>query len=190
VVLGGDHGVTIPILDALDQVGRPVHVVQIDAHIDWRDDVGGVRRGYSSPMRRASEKRAVTGITQLGIRAIGSARRGEVEAAEGYGARIITAESLHAHGFDQALDAIPRGRDVYLTIDADGLDPAEMPAVMAPTPGGLRFAQLAPFLRDLARQHRVVAVDLVELAPAFDLANGVSAVTAGRILLNVLGASV
>lgn len=51
VILGGDHGVTIPVLDALDAVGEPVHVLQIDAHLDWREEVDGVRRGYSSPLR-------------------------------------------------------------------------------------------------------------------------------------------
>lgn len=192
VVLGGDHGVTIPALDALDAVGEPVHVVQIDAHIDWREEVRGVRRGYSSPMRWASTKRAVSGITQIGIRAIGSARRGELAAAEAYGATILGAERLHQLGAgatDAVLSTIPEGRAVYLTIDADGIEPAEMPAVMAPTPGGLRYTQLAPLFRALARRHRIVGVDLVEIAPAFDLPNGVSCVAAGRLLVNILGAS-
>ena len=189
VVLGGDHGVTIPALDALDAVGEPVHVVQIDAHIDWRDDVRGARRGYSSPMRRASEKSAVAGITQVGMRAIGSARRAEVEAARAYGARIVTAEEVHSAGIAPILDSVPEGRAVYLTIDADGIDPSEMPAVMAPTPGGLRFAQLLPLVRALARRHRIVGVDLVEVAPAFDPPNGMTCVAAGRLLVNILGAS-
>src|SRR5262245_45565283 len=77
LILGGDHGVTIPVLDGLHAVGEPVHVFHIDAHLDWREDVGGVRRGYSSPLRRASAKPAVSGMTQIGLRAIGSARRGE-----------------------------------------------------------------------------------------------------------------
>jgi agmatinase len=189
VVLGGDHGVTIPVLDALDALRQPVHVLQIDAHIDWREEVRGVRRGYSSPMRWASTRTAVSGMTQVGIRAIGSARRAEVEAARAYGSRIVTAEEFHAAGAAAVLASIPEGRAVYLTIDADGLDPAEMPAVMAPTPGGVRFHQLAPLLREVARRHRIVGIDLVEVAPAFDLANGVSCVTAGRLLLNLLGAS-
>src|SRR5271170_1118956 len=52
--LGGDHGVTIPLLDALDAVGETVHVFHVDAHLDWRKEVGGVPRGYSSPLRWAS----------------------------------------------------------------------------------------------------------------------------------------
>jgi agmatinase len=192
VILGGDHGVTIPVFDALDAIGEPVHVLQIDAHLDWREDVGGVRRGYSSPLRWASTRPAVAGMTQVGLRAIGSARRQEVEAARAYGSHLITAERFHAEGMgamDAVLATIPKGRAVYVTIDADGLDPAEMPGVMAPTPGGLRFHQVAPLLRAVARRHRVVGMDVVEVAPSFDSANGVTCVTAGRLILNVLVAS-
>jgi agmatinase len=189
VILGGDHGITIPVLDALDAVGEPVHVLQIDAHLDWREEVDGVRRGYSSPLRWASTLPVVSGMTQVGLRAIGSARRREVEAARAYGSHLITAERVHAEGIEIVLATIPAGRAVYVTIDADGLDPAEMPGVMAPTPGGLRFYQVAPLLRAVARRHRVVGMDVVEVAPAFDLANGITCVTAGRLILNVLVAS-
>src|SRR5579862_3739016 len=79
-IIGGDHGVTIPALDALDAVGEPVYVVHIDAHLDWREEVGGVTRGYSSPLRWASTRPWILGMTQIGMRATGSARRGEVEA--------------------------------------------------------------------------------------------------------------
>ena len=189
VILGGDHGITIPVLDALDATDEPVHVLQIDAHLDWREDVDGVRRGYSSPLRWASTRPAVAGMTQVGLRAIGSARRQEVEAARAYGSHLITAERIHVEGIEPVLATIPQGRAVYVTIDADGLDPAEMPGVMAPTPGGLRFHQVAPLLRAVARRHRVVGMDIVEVAPSFDSANGVTCVTAGRLILNVLVAS-
>lgn len=189
VVLGGDHGVTIPVLDALDAVGEPVHVLHVDAHLDWREEVGGVRRGYSTPLRWASRVPAVSGMTQVGLRAIGSARREEVKAAADYGSHLVTAERIHAEGTEPVLATIPAGRAVYVTIDADGLDPSEMPAVMAPTPGGITFRQLAPLLRAVARRHRVVGLDLVEVAPAFDSPNGVTCITAGRLILNVIGAS-
>lgn len=189
VVLGGDHGVTIPVLDALDAVGEPVHVFHVDAHLDWREDVGGVRRGYSSPLRWASRLECISGMTQVGLRGIGSARRQEVEAARAYGSRLVTAEEFHADGPQAVLAAVPEGVPVYVTIDADGLDPTEMPAVMAPTPGGLYYRQLAPLLRAIARQNRVVGMDIVEIAPSYDYANGLTCVTAGRLILNVLAAS-
>lgn len=189
IVLGGDHGVTIPVVDALDAVGEPVHILHIDAHLDWREEVGGVRRGYSSPLQWASKLRAVSGMTQIGLRAIGSARAREVQAARAYGSHLFSAEDIHARGMDPVLATIPEGRPVYVTIDADGLDPTEMPAVMAPTPGGIYFRQLAPLLRAVARRNRIVGMDIVEIAPSYDFANGLTCIGAGRLILNVLGAS-
>jgi agmatinase len=188
-VLGGDHGVTIPILDALQAVGQPLHIVHIDAHLDWRAEVHGVRGGYSSPLYRASRKDWICGMTQIGMRGTGSARRAELEAARAYGSRIFTAERVHADGLSPVLETIPPGAPIYVTIDADGIDPTEAPGVMAPVPGGLRFAQIAPFLRELARRHRIVGLDVVEIAPSFDATNGITCITAGRLIVNALGAS-
>jgi len=188
-VLGGDHGVTIPVLDALDAVGSPVYIVHIDAHLDWRADIDGVTRGYSSPLYWASRKPWIRGMTQLGLRGTGSARRSEVEAAKEYGASLFTAEQIHHAGFAGVLATIPAESSLYVTIDADGLDPTEAPGVLAPVPGGLRFAQVAPFLRTLAKRHRIVGLDIVEIAPSFDASNAITCITAGRLILNVLGAS-
>jgi agmatinase len=102
-VLGGDHGVTIPVVDALDALGEPVHILHIDAHLDWREEVGGVRRGYSSPLQWASKNPAVTGMTQIGLRAVGSARSREIEAARSYGSHLVSAEQFHAEGPEPVL---------------------------------------------------------------------------------------
>ena len=189
LVLGGDHGVTIPVLDALEALGERVHVVHVDAHLDWREEVGGVRRGYSSPLRWASEKPWVSGMTQIGLRATGSARRAEVEAARRYGSRLFPAPDVHRDGIGPVLAAIPDDVPLYITIDADGLDPTVMPGVMAPAPGGLHYEQVAPMIAALARRQRVVGMDIVEIAPQFDAANGITCITAGRLLVTLLGAS-
>jgi agmatinase len=60
---------------------------------------------------------------------------------------------------------------------------------MAPAPGGVRFEQLAPLLRAVAMRQRIVGLDIVEIAPQFDQANAITAITAGRLILNALGAS-
>jgi agmatinase len=78
---------------------------------------------------------------------------------------------------------------VYISIDADGMDPAEMPGVLAPVPGGLKFTLVAYLLRETARCHRVVGMDIVEIAPMFDTPGGITCITAGRLILNLLGAS-
>ena len=109
IVLGGDHGVPIPVLRAFDGDG-PITLIQIDQHIDWRDEVNGVREGLSSTIRRASEMAHIGEIFQIGLRATGSARTEEVEAAHAYGAHLITAWELHEVGMDAVLAADPRRR--------------------------------------------------------------------------------
>lgn len=189
LVLGGDHGASIPVLMGLKGLGRPVHVLHIDAHLDWRDDVGGVRHGYSSPLRRASEMPWISGMTQLGLRGTGSARRAEWAAAQAWGSHCISAREVHTQGIAALLEALPTDADFYITIDADGLDPSVMPAVMAPAPGGLRFEQVAALIAGAGQRGRIIGIDVVELAPSFDLPNQQSCITAGRLLLQALAAT-
>jgi len=162
---------------------------RIDAHIDWRDEVKGIRDGLSSPIRRASEMPHIDEIFQIGIRAQGSARPGEVEAALAYGSHIITAYDLHEIGMDAVLERIPDGGRYYLTIDADGLDPSVMPAVAGPAPGGLTFHQARKLIHGLARKGRVVGMDIVEITPRTDV-NRITAITAGRLFVNMIGAAI
>ncbi len=186
VVIGGDHGVPIPVFRAFAGRG-PLTLVHIDAHIDWRDDVNGVREGYSSPIRRASELPHFDGIFQIGMRAQGSARATEVDDALAYGAEIITAYEVHDHGMSSVLERIPSGQRYYLTIDADGLDPTVMPAVAAPAPGGLLFHQVRALIHGLISKGELMGMDIVEITPKRDV-NGISSLTAGQLILNFIGA--
>lgn len=186
VVLGGDDSIPIPFFRAFEGRG-PLVLVQIDAHLDFRDEVNGVRDGYSSPIRRAAEMPWIDQIVQIGMRGVGSARTGEVEAALARGNRIIPARDLHAHGVDWLLQQIPDGVDYLITIDLDGLDPAVAPGVGAPLPGGLSFDEAAGILRGLARRGRVAGIDLVEYVPARDV-NDLTALVATRLLTNLIGA--
>jgi agmatinase len=188
VTIGGDHGIPIPILRGFAEHG-PITLVQIDAHIDWRDHVNGVRDGLSSPIRRASEMNHVGDIFQIGIRAQGSARTEEVEAAHAYGANIIPAFEVHDRGIDAVLDRIPAGGRYYITIDADGLDPSVMPAVEGPAPGGLTFHQVRRLIHGLVGKGRVVGMDIVEITPSRDV-NDITSITAGRLIANLIGAAV
>jgi agmatinase len=188
-ILGGDHGVTIPAMEALQAVGERVYIVHIDAHLDWREEVGGATRGYSSPLRWASRLPWIRGMTQIGLRATGSARAGEVAAARAYGSHLFPAHEVHARGIDPVIDSIPDDAPLYITIDADGMDPTEMPGVMAPAPGGLYYRMVGPFLETLAARQRVVGFDIVEIAPRFDASSALTCVTAGRLMMSVLGGS-
>ncbi|TFF23138.1 arginase [Jiella endophytica] len=188
ITIGGDHGIPIPIFKALDGEG-PITLIQVDAHIDWRNDVNGVTEGLSSPIRRASEMEHIGEIFQIGIRAQGSGRPEEYEAAMAYGARIIPAFEVHDGGIDAVLAQIPDGGRYYITIDADGLDPTVMPAVEGPAPGGLTFHQVRRLIHGLVGKGRVVGMDIVEITPSADV-NGITAITAGRLVVNLIGAAV
>lgn len=188
IAIGGDHGVPIPIFRALSEHG-PVTLVHLDAHLDWRDEVNGAREGYSSTIRRASEMPHIAEIFQIGIRGQGSARAEEVEAARRCGAHIITAEELEDHGMKAILARLPDGKRYYLSVDADGLDPAVMPAVGAPQPGGVTYRQTIDLIKGLTSKGRLVGMDIVEIMPARDV-NDITSLTAGHIILNVIGAAV
>lgn len=185
LVLGGDHATTIPVLRAYEGRG-PLCVVQIDAHLDFRDEVEGVREGYSSPMRRASEMPWVQSLAQIGLRGMGSARTREVEEARSYGSVIVRAEELHRIGVEDVLRKIPRAENYYITLDTDGLDPSIAPGVDAPAPGGVTYYQMIGLMRGIAQIGRIVGADFVEHAADLDI-NGSTAYLLARIVVVLLG---
>ena len=189
ITLGGDHGIPIPVLRALEVFETSVTLVQIDAHLDWRDEINGETEGYSSPVRRASEMPWIDKIVQIGIRGIGSARTAEVNDALTYGSTIIDAYEMHEIGIDATIDKIPDGGPYYLTIDADGLDPSIMPAVMAQTPGGLTWIQIRKLIHKLVNKGKVLGMDIVEIAPQHDVGN-TTMIHAERLICNFIGACV
>jgi agmatinase len=128
-------------------------------------------------------------IFQIGLRCQGSARAEEVDAALSYGSHLISAFELHDIGMDAVLERIPGGGDYYLTIDADGLDPAVMPAVAGPAPGGVTYHQTCKLIHGLVAKGRVVGMDIVEITPKRDV-NDITSITAGRLILNLIGTAV
>jgi agmatinase len=185
ILIGGDDSVPIPFLAGFADNG-PVWVLQIDAHIDWRDEVAGERHGYSSPMRRISEMSHVAGMIQVGLRAVGSARKQELEAAQRYGSRFVTARDIHSSGVDAAFRHIPEGAQCVITLDCDGLDPTIMPGVAARTPGGLTYTQVIDLIAGVGARARIAGFDLVEFYPPADI-DGLTALTASRLVVNALG---
>ena len=185
IMLGGDDSTPIPFIKALAPAG-PLTIIQVDAHIDWRDERRGEPLGYSSTMRRASEMAHVERIIQVGIRGLGSARREEVEIARDWGAGLVTARKVHEHGVGAALQHLPERANCVITFDCDALDSAIMPAVMAPTPGGLTYTQAIDLIAGVIAKARLVAFDMIEFVPERD-AGGVAAFTAARIVANTIG---
>src|SRR5437868_15004440 len=108
LVLGGDHAINIPCVRAFSEHG-PIHIVQLDAHLDFVGVRHGVREGHGNPMRRASEQTHVTGITQLGIRNVSSTAREGYEDARARGSVIRSVRQFRKLGTEGVLDLIPAG---------------------------------------------------------------------------------
>lgn len=185
LVLGGDDSIPIPVLLAYKEE-EPVYVLQLDAHIDWRSQINGVSEGYSSTMRRASEMPWVRGITQVGMRGAGSAREEEFRGAIDYGANLVTSSVIRKEGIEAVPDYLPKDCRSFITLDFDVLDPSLMPAVGAPTPGGLDYMEVIGLIQAVAQKTQVAGVCLVELIPELDV-NNLGAITAMRVAWNVIG---
>lgn len=185
VLIGGDDSLPIPMLQALEGQG-PLTIVQIDAHIDWRDEVGGERWGLSSTMRRASEMGHVARIIQVGQRGIGSARPGDHQAALAAGVQFVPAREVAEHGIARALSMVPEGARVVICLDVDALDPAIMPAVIGRTAGGLGYWQVFELIAGVAAKARIVAFDMVEFMPERDI-DGQGALVAAQLLAGTIG---
>jgi len=183
LVLGGDDSITALSLAAFERHG-PLIVVQIDAHIDYRDEVDGVTTGYSSPMRRAAEMPWVERVIHVGIRGVGSARREDLEATLRRGNKVITAREFQAQGVESVLGNIPDGANVYIALDCDGLDPSVMPGTSAPVPGGLSYYNVADLFMRLGSKGRIVGFNVAEHYPALDV-NQISALGISRLMMAI-----
>ena len=184
-MIGGDDSVPIPFIAGFSAIS-PLTILQIDAHIDWREERYGERLGFSSTMRRASEMAHVEKIVQVGMRGMGSAREGEVRDAEAWGAKLITSADIHDRGIGLALDEIEAGASLLITLDCDALDWSIMPAVTYPTTGGLTYTQVTRLIQGAIAKARLVGFDLIEFVPKRDK-GGIGTFTAARLICNVIG---
>lgn len=185
IMFGGDDSVPIPFIQAFSG-GPPLTILQIDAHIDWREERYGERLSFSSTMRRASEQAHVWRIVQAGARGIGSARKAEVDIAKEWGAHFITSRQIHHNGLASVLEHIEPESSCLISLDLDVLDCSAMPAVAYPSPGGLSYTQVTDLIAGVAAKAKIVGFAMVEFVPKRD-PDGTSAFTAARIAGQVLG---
>jgi agmatinase len=184
ILLGGDDSTPIPVLAAFSARG-PLTVLQVDAHLDFRDEVHGERLGYSSPMRRASEMPHVARIVQVGLRGAGSARSSDVADARAAGNLLVSASQLRDRGVPWLLDQLPADKALFVSLDLDGLDPSVAPGVSAAAPGGLSYREAFDLVAGAARTGRLAGMILTELLPERDL-NELSALVAARLVIAAL----
>ena len=186
ILIGGDDSIPIPMLDALSDTGKTYTILQIDAHIDWRDSHMGETLGLSSTMRRASEMDHIEKIIQVGARGIGSGYCSDYEDAVAWGAKFFTGPDIHYHGLQPAIDQLDHDADVILCIDIDAMDPAIAPNTIGRTPGGLSYYQLLELITAVAKRGSIASVDFVEIMPEMDI-DGIGGLTVSRLVAATMG---
>jgi len=180
-VAGGDHAVTIPLVQGMEALGEPIHVIQIDAHPDLYPDFEGNRFSHACTGARLLEMDHVATLTQLGIRTLNGP---QIPVAEKHGERLRIFHALETPDRLPELDHIAPGDSVYITVDMDGFDPAFAPGVSHAVPGGLSSRQVFELVQ---RDHwNLVGMDVVEVNPARDV-NDQTAVLAARLLHEGMG---
>jgi len=192
VALGGDHGVTLPLLRALAKRNGPVALVHFDAHVDTWPDNFGQTQAHGTVFYHAIEEGLVKPrqMVQIGIRSpLGRAVHHWTLAQ---GVTIVSAQKVHEQGpaaTAEQIRAIVGDGPVYLSFDIDALDPAFAPGTGTPEVGGLATWQAQAIVRRLAGLH-FVGMDLVEVSPAYDVAEttALAGATMAWEYLSLLGA--
>ncbi len=188
IVLGGEHGITLPLLRALyARRGTPLALVHFDAHVDtWPDSFGQVY-GHGSPFYHAIEEGLIDPrrTVQIGIRS--PVQKSVWDWTLERGVTILTAEHVHETGpaatASRIVDVVGDAA-AYLSFDIDVLDPAFAPGTGTPEIGGLASWQVQAILRRLGAIG-FVGMDVVEVAPAYDVAE-ITALAAATIVWEYL----
>jgi agmatinase len=183
VILGGDHAITFPAVAGLSRFA-PLDIVHFDAHLDYTHHYHGAMLTHGSPIRRCQELDFVANITSIGIRSV---RRAPYEEAISHGNTIITARQFHDTGPEAVAESIPVGSNLYVTFDVDVLDPTQAPGTGTPEVGGLFYEEARRCLTTLVQRSNLVAFDVVEVAPPYDLSD-LTAQVAARLVADILAA--
>ena len=157
VVLGGDHSVNIPCINAFEEFcgdNGPIHIVQIDAHLDFVDERHGVTAGHGD--------------------------------AKSFGSDILSVRQIRKLGVEQVIKRVPSNKNIYVTIDIDAFCPSIAAGTGTPSHGGFLYYEVLEVLQGLSEQNNIVGIDLVEVAPAYDPSESTQ-ILAAQILLNFLG---
>ncbi len=183
VFIGGDHSISYPIVKYLFEHGGVAKVIAVDAHADFRDSYKGKKFSNASVMRRIAELIGFESVTEIGIR---SSSADEYDLMKDK-IRIYDAEMLPEKGVECILNEIEGEEEkTYLSIDIDVLDPSIAPGVENPEPCGMSLESLLALIRGIIGKANVVASDLVEVNPRLDSANGITSISAARIIFEIL----
>ena len=194
ITLGGDHTITWPAATAVADVHGygNVGIVHFDAHADTADIIDGNLASHGTPMRRLIESGAIPGdrFVQVGL-------RGYWPPADTFdwmreqGMVWHTMQEIWDRGFKAVMDdavseALASADHLYISVDVDSLDPSFAPGTGTPEPGGIATSDILRIVRQLAREHNVVGMDVVEVAPAYDVSE-LTVNVAHRLVMEALG---
>lgn len=182
IIIGGEHTTTLGMMRGVG--GKDTAVIDFDAHLDLRNEYMGLATSHTTFMRRLNERVKPMKIVEVGTRAV---CKEELEYAKEAGILFFTTTQLWEAGVEATVKAVKEAvkacRKIYLTVDMDVLDPAFAPAVQNPEPDGLSIHTLLDLISNIC-DRRIVALDLVEVAPPYDM--GVTAIQAAKILFEAL----
>jgi agmatinase len=176
ILLGGDHLISLPVVEEILKVYPKVHLIHLDAHTDLREDYLGEALSHSTVIRKIVEQRKTGRLFQIGAR---SGTREEFL----YAKKLKSIVSIDRGPLRSMLRSLGKN-PVYITLDLDIVDPGILPGVGTPEPGGLTFQAFLSLLKAL-RPLNVVGFDVVELTPDYDPTQ-VSSVTASVILREMI----
>lgn len=175
ILIGGEHTVTVPAVQAFNEIG----VISVDAHLDFRDEYMNNKLSHACVMRRNAEHVGIENVLAFGVRSI------SIEEKKGAMPEYIDAYTIYEDGvekaFKRALNMIRR-EDIYFTLDIDGIDPAYAPGTGTPEPFGLSSMDVKKCINMLGP--RLVGFDVNEVSPPYDQGN--TAALAARMIMEVV----
>ena len=158
---GGEHSISIGIIEAFREKYQDLTVLQIDAHADLRPSYDGTPYNHACALHKASK---TTNLIQVGIRSMDISEREHLDPYRCYWGHELNGDEFW---MDESIQQMTD--QVYITFDLDALDPSIMPATGTPEPGGLGYNQVVKYLSRVFEERNVVGFDLVELAPIREL---------------------
>lgn len=183
VVIGGDHTITWPVVRGFP---KPMHVIQLDAHMDYGGEVAGMTYTNGQAFRLMHDAGAVRSLTQIGIR---SWRQDPADVHEGRkrGVRIVTMPELRSGGAAAALAHVPAGEPCFVSIDVDAYDLPLIPGCVSAEPGGMSFEEVRDVLKAIAGRMKVIGFDFVEVNPQLDIGTGITSYLGALTVAMLLG---
>ena len=186
ITIGGNDSNSTPVMRGLD-ANSDVALVHFDAHLDYRDEVEGLRNGWSSSIRRASEMEHMGHAIQMGVRGLGSARPQDYRDAVANGNTMITAREIFDRGSREIAATLPAMDNIYVAFDADVMDLGIAPGAGAPSFGGLTYWQATALLQATAARGNIIAANFSSFVPGLD-PRGLTPMLMAQLMINMIAA--